>query len=238
MQSLAGLYCTIGKYSKAEELYKLAQAIVGESIGAEHPYAAIIISRLAEIGKFKGEYGEATALTNQAMEVWLQYLDPAEKKAPIDPTDLAAWFECEQSTEQRIQHLYVACKERTAESDLNGASFAVTALYELGLLHKMGRQYQAARHLFGYALKEQCLRCNEETLIKASIMRQIGESNNCLGDQFAADCSTNDHLMLSDMCNWMGADIASPLLRGLCGIDSAALSNRFAKALCKEYIEQ
>lgn len=74
MNNLAALYCSQGKYDKAEALHIQALELRKRIMGENHPDYAQSLFWLSYLYKSQGKYDEAELLYTQALEIYEQRL--------------------------------------------------------------------------------------------------------------------------------------------------------------------
>jgi CHAT domain-containing protein/Tfp pilus assembly protein PilF len=69
MNNLAGLYQDMGRYAKAEPLYRCGLEIYEARLGKDHPYVASSLNNLADLYQAMGGYAKAEPLFRRSLEI-------------------------------------------------------------------------------------------------------------------------------------------------------------------------
>jgi len=92
LNGLANLYWTIGRYQKAESLYKRALEIGEKVLGPEHPYVAGSLNNLAILYYKLGDYQKAGPLYKRALEIYEKALGPEHPYVATSLNNLAPLY--------------------------------------------------------------------------------------------------------------------------------------------------
>ena len=94
MTALAGLYCSQGKYSKAEPLYLKCLQITKTKLGEDHPEVINCVNNLAGLYRAQGKYDKAEELYLGCHELLKNKLGDAHPDTLVALNSIAGKSNC------------------------------------------------------------------------------------------------------------------------------------------------
>lgn len=145
--SLALLYTSQGKHTKAEAIYRENLEARRDKFGAEHTDTLATLSSLAGCLKQQGRYEEAEGLFKECLDVSKECLGLASPRTRRSITNVAKMYEI-QGRFGEAEQMYKDCLESTKAALGEDHTETFVSMKDLASLYKSQGRYSEAEHLF------------------------------------------------------------------------------------------
>ena len=165
LNTLAGLYESLGRYDKAEPLYKRSLTIAKKTHGPNHPNVAAGLNNLAQLYRAQGRYNRTEPLYRRSLAIIEKVFGPNHPNASIILNNLAELYQM-QRRYKKAEPLYLRSLANLKNALGADHPQVGTVLNNLARLYMVQGRYKKAKPLFqrDLAIMEKALGPNHPRL--------------------------------------------------------------------------